>query len=850
MRIAYRNFTGGEVAASLAARTDLQKAGSFLACCENFIPNPHGDIEKRPGFEHVAELSGPGVLIPFQFNTEEANNYVLIFQQGNIKLAQASGLVMSVNLASPYTVSEAYELSTAQAGDVLYIAHKNHPLRKICRKGAGPDYEWSMEEVSINKSLPAPQNLSAQFVRDNGDDKAKLSSTLSYVVTAVDADGAESLASDPGECEGKFPTDWVTGNHVDLEWQAVANAESYNVYRDTAGYYGLIGVCDGRNATGGTLSGISAGSIEAALVQLYSGVLHRTVIKYPAALKDSERQDVDITDNAITLSGGGNSFKLDGHVFFRVSLVTSSTEYVPQEKQEEGGGFSTEYVEVKQTTTEYFWAMAKEADCASGKCAAWTSGGGDDKAPKGNFGPYSVRATYSGASIMKFTDENFEADTSITPREDWNPFENGNNPGVVTFHQQRLVLGGTWKNPATFYMSRSGDFENFRKARPQQDDDPIEYMLASGSIDEIRWLASFGDLLIGTSGAEYTAGSSGSAITPSDAQISAQSFWGSSGLAPMIIGQSVLHCQRAGSHARDLAYSWETDGYAGNDLSLLAPQLVEGHKLLQWTFQQTPGSNVWLVRDDGILLCLTYIKEQNIFGWSRHVTEGKFLSVACLCGDNEDCLLALVERWRGGAKVWHLERLATRFREGDRLEDAVLLDCAKTTKQEPDTHCAGFAHLEGKQVAALADGSAVMDLKVVDGAIELPFRASHVTCGLNYTACLAPMPVEADGENGATLGKRRAYGRCLLRLSRSLGGAYAASQSGDIYNPQAWKERQFFELPYLPQNWGMAAQPFSGDIEFVLPGGQDMDATIWIRQDKPLPFRLAAIMCDVDFGQQ
>lgn len=850
MRIAYRNFTGGEVAPSLAARTDLQKAGSFLAACENFIPNPHGDIEKRPGFIHVAELSGPGVLIPFQFNTEEANNYALVFQKGNIKLCQASGLIAGVNLPSPYSAAEAYELSTAQAGDVLYLAHKNHPLRKICRKGTAPDYDWSLEEVSINKSLAAPQGLSASFVRGNADDKASLSTTLSYVVTAVDSEGVESLASGPGECQGKFPTDWVAGNHVDLQWQAVSGAATYNVYRDTAGYYGLIGVCDGKNATGGTLSGIRAGSMAAELIQLYTGVLRRTVVKYPPEMNDPEHPNVDVTDAAITLLAGGNSFKLDGQVFFRVRLITDSTEYVPREIQDENGNFHLEYVEVSQTTTQYFWAMAKESDCANGQCVAWTRGGGNDEAPSGNFGPYSVRASYAGASTMNFTDQNFEADTSVTPREDWNPFLNGNNPGVVTFHQQRLCLGGTWRNPATFYMSRSGDFENFRKARPLQDDDPLEYMLASGSIDEIRWLASFGDLLIGTSGAEYTASSSGSAITPSDVQISAQSYWGSSGLAPMIIGQSVLHCQRAGSHARDLAYSWESDGYAGNDLSLLAPQLVEGRRLLQWTFQQTPGSNVWIARDDGILLCLTYIKEQNIFGWSRHVTDGKFLSVCCLCGDNEDCLLALVERGRGGKKVWHIERLAERFRDDDRLEDAVLLDCAKTVRQAPDSRCGGFGHLEGREVSALADGSVVEGLKVQDGAVELPFKAGVVTCGLNYTAALAPMPVEADGQNGATIGKRRAFGRCLLRLVRSVGGEYAASQSGDIYNPRAWKERQFYELPYLPQNWGEAAQPFSGDIEFVLPGGQDMDSTIWIRQDKPLPFRLAAIMCDVDFGQQ
>lgn len=88
-RVAFRNFTGGEVTPTLSARYDLQKLGSFLQCCENFIPNLHGDIERRPGMCFIADLGGKSVLIPFQFNTEPENNYVLIFQEGSITVASA-----------------------------------------------------------------------------------------------------------------------------------------------------------------------------------------------------------------------------------------------------------------------------------------------------------------------------------------------------------------------------------------------------------------------------------------------------------------------------------------------------------------------------------------------------------------------------------------------------------------------------------------------------------------------------------------------------------------------------------------------------------------------------------------
>lgn len=277
-------------------------------------------------------------------------------------------------------------------------------------------------------------------------------------------------------------------------------------------------------------------------------------------------------------------------------------------------------------------SLASEAGSCNGKHPSdWVVGNRTDlswTAVEGatEYNIYREEAGYYGfigvSSGTTFSDNNYQADTADTPREDWDPFADGNNPSVVAFHQQRMVLAGTRDSPQAFYLSRSGDFENFRKSRPLQDDDPVEYLIASGSIDAIAWAASFGDLLLGTSGSEYKASGNGSAITPGNITITAQSYWGSAGLAPIIIGNAILHVQRHGAHVRDLFYSLEKDGYAGNDLSILAPHLFEGHRLRQWAYQQTPGSVLWIVRDDGLLLALTYLKEHDIWGWSRHPTAG------------------------------------------------------------------------------------------------------------------------------------------------------------------------------------------------------------------------------------
>ena len=153
----------------------------------------------------------------------------------------------------------------------------------------------------------------------------------------------------------------------------------------------------------------------------------------------------------------------------------------------------------------------------------------------------------------------------------------------------------------------------------------------------------------------------------------------------------------------------------------------------------------------------------------------------------------------------------------------------------------GKYFFEAKRV----DGSPVEGMVVKDGKITLPYTAKTVSVGLGYTSALCPMPLESDTQQGSTLGKRRAYGKCVLRLYRSVGGKYAATLLGDLWRPEAWKEREAYDIPFVPDTYGEACQPFSGDVEITLPSGQDADTSIWLMQDRPMPFRVAAIAMDV-----
>lgn len=451
-------------------------------------------------------------------------------------------------------------------------------------------------------------------------------------------------------------------------------------------------------------------------------------------------------------------------------------------------------------------------------------------------GYYGLVGVAEGQAAASFVDVKYEADTADTPPEATDWFGGGNNPGLVAFHQQRLVLAAGALEPQFFYASRTGSFEDWSKSRPAKDDDPLKQAVASGSIDAIQWLASFGTLLLGTGGSEYKAHNSGDAFTPKTINLGAQSYWGSAALPPLVIGNSVLHLQRQGSHVRDLFYSLEKDGYGGNDLSVLAPHLFDNNTLTQWAYQQAPGCVVWAVRNDGVLLGMSYLKEHEIWGWHPHTTQGTFESVCTVPGAQEDTVYFIVKRTVEGADRYYLERLATKWNPDDGVEYSMFLDSAQTYSGVATTSVSGLAHLEGMSVDALIDGSPHIGLIVEGGAVALPLAGTRIHVGLRYTSVAIPMTPEADTQQGTTLGRSRSYGQCLARLVDSLGGQYGPD------------EDHLSDFAYIQDKWGEAIPPFTGDMPMTIEGRYETTASVCIAQSSPLPFTLAALILEVDIA--
>ena len=82
-----------------------------------------------------------------------------------------------------------------------------------------------------------------------------------------------------------------------------------------------------------------------------------------------------------------------------------------------------------------------------------------------------------------------------------------------------------------------------------------------------------------------------------------------------------MFLQRAKRKVRELSYSFDVDGYVAPDLTLLAEDVSESG-IDDMALQQEPDNIVWAVRGDGVLIGMTYRREEDVVAWHQHILGG------------------------------------------------------------------------------------------------------------------------------------------------------------------------------------------------------------------------------------
>ena len=412
------------------------------------------------------------------------------------------------------------------------------------------------------------------------------------------------------------------------------------------------------------------------------------------------------------------------------------------------------------------------------------------------------------------------AEISLTGQpKDWS---NGNWPGAATFHQQRLWMGGTPKQAQKLWASKTGNFEDFTTGTDE--DSGLELSLVSERVNAIRWLMSQKVLLAGTAGGEWVISADGSgAITNKNIQATRNSNYGTAAMPPLIAGASVLHVSADRKRLRDLSYAFADDAYVSQDISLVSEHLTRpGMKELAYC--QNPDDILWCVLDNGNFCGLTYLRSQEVAGWHRHETQGQVLSMACIPGEDYTETWLAVKRKNGVC----IERMLPPW-DGETTNEAGCwyVDCGLLYEGEETSTVSGLDHLEGLDVAVLADGAAHERCRVKDGRITLDFPASRVLAGLAYTWALTPMRMEGLSERGTMQGKKTRITHIMARLYKSLG--IHCSLIGQAAPPYPLAARD------VEMQMDKAPIPYTGDAAMPMPGGWQSDARVRLSGDGAFP---------------
>jgi hypothetical protein len=455
---------------------------------------------------------------------------------------------------------------------------------------------------------------------------------------------------------------------------------------------------------------------------------------------------------------------------------------------------------------------------------------------------------------LRFVDQNIAPDFTQGPPMHANPFAAGNNPSCSTYNEGRQWFAAPLAFPETMYATQSDNYKNMDIHSPIQDDDAITVTLTSRQVNAIKHLVSTTVLIALTSGGAWQISApNGGGITPTNIQAKPQSFNGCGDVPPLTIGPDILYVQARGSKVRDLAYNFYINLYAGNDLSVLASHLFFGYQIQEWCYCEEPYYLVNAVRDDGVLLCFTYLKEQDVYAWGHWDSMGnsgtdKFRSIASIPEGNENRAYAIIERTipgvNGGAPVYYQEEIASRNFYVSGVADVRRAWCVDAGVQYVGTGqqvLTGMQHLEGATVSLLVNGSTQAPRVVTAGAITLdaPLETGQLaTIGLAYTCELQTLRIDV-GEPSIQ-GKRKKISRVNLVVDATRGLQISPARqksNGDIYFDQYTEIKERSTQPY-----GDPIELHTGIESLLIKPQWQVDGQLRIKQVYPLPATVLAIV--------
>lgn len=699
-------------------------------------------------------------------------------------------------LASPYLATELAQLKFTQNVDTMIICHPNHPPYELILTSPA---SWTLTPITFGSTAATPTGTAGG---SSGAVGAAGTVYYAYVVTSVDESGQESAPTAPILISAILDIRAVAGS-LTVSWSAAAGAVSYNVYRaeirygaspPTGAAYGYVG-----NTTG--------------LLFVDSNIIPDFSIGYPQIRDPFSGTGVQ----TLTLTSGGTTYLAVPAVTLTaspgVTATASATVGIYQISIDTPGsgyavndiiGFDAPSYGATGIVTAVSFGQITAMDVYSP--GAVSSIGTAMPANARNCFNISTSSPFaSGARVNLFW--NVTSITLASPGTGYGltpsvTFTGGSpgaaatatatlgspssgNPTVPGFFQQRLILAGPVASPQQFNASQPGAYYNFNVSIPLLPSDAFEGTLQSGQLNNIQSLVSQPQGLIVLSDRQawlINGGSPGSGIDATNTVANAHIFNGAGNPPPIVAVDDILYVQAKNSIVRDLIYDFNKQVYTGKDISVLSSHLFYGYQVLEWAFAEEPFKLIWAVRSDGQLLCLTFLKEQELCAWTHADTNGLFKSVASVTEDSVigeiDATYFVVQRVINGNSVQYVERM-TELYYPTGVTDAWCVDSGLQYNGVATLSFSGAQHLVGFECTGLAtdDTGAVTIITpftmAASGNFTLPAPTApatgytRVTLGLAYLPQLQTLAIDL-GEP-TVQGKMKKIAAVTVRVNQTLG---------------------------------------------------------------------------------
>ena len=415
----------------------------------------------------------------------------------------------------------------------------------------------------------------------------------------------------------------------------------------------------------------------------------------------------------------------------------------------------------------------------------------------------------------------------ITAYNDFTSTRGGGYPRSVTFHQNRLIFGGSRDKPQTIFASQSGDFFNFKPTTrvvgtssttgEVTDDAGFTFTIASDQLNIIKHLISQQSLFIFTTDGEFDM--SGEPITPNNVLIRQQTRYGikAGNAEPKVIDNETMFIDKSGKQLRAFVYNFNTDAFSAKNYSLVHHTMLTDATQIEYlkNYKDT-NTNYLFVVNNGDICVMGVNVEREVIGWSRWTTTGSFLQLA----EVDDSLYALVQRTNG----IFLEKLS---------DDDVYLDCYYSSSSTSSVY-AGANGLHNETVAVVADGTIHNDVTVTAaGNFTLSRVSSSTQIGYDYTSTAKTLPITFQIGNSLVSGEkvRKMFAELQLLNTKS-------AKVDNIRIP-------FRNLGNNLLNSGITA--FTG-IKRVRLTGYSTQPQLTITIDEPLPMTLLSLTTECSFS--